>query len=116
MKKFVVSLTMMIALLGMFTQVQAQEKKTKSKADKVEKMTCWASIDCESCKTKVEKNIAFEKGVKELDVDLKKKLITISYRSDKTNPQKLEKAIQDLGYKTEIVTQEEKKETKTEKK
>jgi len=75
-------------------------------------MVFWTSVDCEACVTKVEKNIAFEKGVTDLAVDLDKKLVTIKYMPDKTTPEKLEKALQGLGYKTEIVKQTEKTEKK----
>lgn len=112
MKKVVMTSLMLILVASFGIQAQEQEKKSDKKDKKVEQMTCWASLDCESCKAKVEKNIAFEKGVKELKVDLESKLVTISYRTDKTSPEKLEKAIQDLGYKTEIIPakkQEEKK-------
>lgn len=82
-------------------QVSAQDKKTKSA--KTETMKCWVSMDCASCKAKIEKNIPFEKGVSDLQVDLPTKMVTISYKPAKTSPEKLEKALQDLGYKTEII-------------
>jgi len=79
--------------------LQAQDKKKQE--TKIDTLKTWASMACENCKAKIEKNIAFEKGVKDLKVDLPTKTVTIAYRKDKTNPDKLEKAIQDLGYKTE---------------
>jgi hypothetical protein len=39
--------------------------------------------------------------------------VTIDYRTDKTNPQKLEKAIEKLGYTAEIIEEEKEKEQKT---
>ncbi len=62
----------------------AQEKKQKvKKSDKTETLTCWASMDCEACKSKIEKNIAFEKGVKDLKVDLDIKRV---YRKGHSGP------------------------------
>jgi len=82
-------------------QVSAQDKKQKS--TKTETLKCWASMTCEKCQAKVEKNIPFEKGVTALSVDLPTKMVTVTYRPDKTSPEKLEKAIQKLGFKTEII-------------
>lgn len=97
--------------------VHAQETVQQKKKDKkTEQLVCWVSMDCENCKSKIEKNIAYEKGVKDMKVDLDTKLVTITYRSDKTTPEKLEKAIQDLGFKTEVIPAkkegEEKKQSK----
>jgi copper chaperone CopZ len=82
-------------------QLSGQDKKQK--AVKTETMKCWVSMDCEGCKAKIEKNIPFEKGVSDLAVDLPTKTVTITYKPEKTNQEKLEKAIQKLGYKTEII-------------
>ena len=79
-----------------------------NKKDKTDTVKYWVSMSCENCKAKVEKNIPFEKGVKGLEADLKTKTVTITYRTDKTNPAKLEKAIQELGFKTELVKEEKK--------
>ena len=86
----------------------AQEKSKK----KTETVKYWVSMSCENCKAKVEKNIAYEKGVKDMNVDLDTKTVTLTYKTGKTNPEKLEKALKDLGYKTEKLAAEEKKEEK----
>ena len=85
------------------------QEKTKKKNDKVK---YWVSMSCENCKAKVEKNIAFEKGVKDMVVDLDTKTVTLTYNTKKTNPEKLEKAIKDLGFKTEKIEAKDKIEEK----
>lgn len=112
MKKTIALIALFLAVGTLIMSIQAQEKKETKKESKVETLTCWTSVDCEACKTKIEKNIAYEKGVKDLKVDLKTKLVTVTYRKDKTTPEKLEKAIQDLGYKTEVIKEEEKSDQK----
>jgi periplasmic mercuric ion binding protein len=82
-------------------QAIGQDKKVKGKT---ETMKCWTSMTCEKCVAKIEKNIPFEKGVTDLQVDLPTKMVTITYKPEKTSPEKLEKALKKLGYKTEIVT------------
>ena len=89
-------------LIGL-NDVNCQDKK--SKEPKTETMKCWASMSCEKCVAKIEKNIPFEKGVTDLKVDLPTKMVSITYKPEKTNPHKLERALQKLGYQTEIVTE-----------
>jgi copper chaperone CopZ len=118
MKKSVFVIIMALGLSVFGTSVNAQET-AGVKSDTVK---YWVSMTCENCVAKIEKNIAFEKGVKDLVVDLKTKTVTISYKNKKTNPDKLEKAIKDLGYTTERIeegkaggkTKAEGKETKGE--
>lgn len=57
-----------------------------------------ANLHCDKCKKKIESNIPFEKGVKDLKVDLQNKTITITFRSDKTDSEKLANAVKKLGY------------------
>ncbi|MFO7616755.1 MAG: heavy-metal-associated domain-containing protein [Bacteroidales bacterium] len=102
MKKILNILTAVILLFAFAAngEALAQEKKKK---DKTETMKVWVSMTCENCKAKVEKNIAFEKGVTGLEADLPTKTVTITYRADKTSPEKLDKALQKLGFKTELL-------------
>lgn len=98
------TLAVLFVLQAAFTgpvHVAGQDKKQK--AAKTETLKCWVSMDCENCKAKIEKNIPFEKGVSDLKVDLPTKTVTITYKPRKTNPEKLEKALQNLGLKTEIL-------------
>ncbi len=69
---------------------------------KVKEVTYSCTIDCHSCKNKIMKNIPFEKGVKKVDVNLEKKLVTVAFREDKNTSENLEKAIEKLGYEAEV--------------
>ena len=53
-------------------------------------------MECEHCKAKVEKNIAFEKGVTGLKCDLEQQTVEITYKTDKTTPEKLIKGFQKI--------------------
>ena len=70
---------------------------------KYEQVVFLVNIHCHNCEQKVKKNIAYEKGVKDLATDLDKQLVTIKYRTDKTDKAKLKKAIEKLGYTCEEV-------------
>ena len=62
-----------------------------------------AKIDCQNCKAKVEKNIAFVKGVKDVSADIKTKIVAISYDPKKVTEETLLKEVQKLGVGGELV-------------
>lgn len=93
----------MMALAAMFAVSSAVSAQTDGKKDsKTATVVIAAEIDCNHCKQKIEKNIAFEKGVKDLSVSLPDKTVTITYRTDKTSAEALCAAINKLGYKSVI--------------
>jgi copper chaperone CopZ len=65
------------------------------------------SIHCANCGKKVQENISFEKGVKDLKVDVPTKLVTVTFNPAKTDTVKLKKALNKLGYTAEIVEYKE---------
>ena len=96
---------MLIALVMVSLSANAQGKNEKT-------VVFYANLHCESCKAKVEKNIPFEKGVKDLKVDLEKKTITITFRKDKNTEENLRQAIEKLNIKVQnVVPASEKKQT-----
>lgn len=62
-----------------------------------------STIHCDKCGLKVQENIGFEKGVKDLKVDVPGKTITVVFNPSKTDTLKLKKAINKLGYEAEVV-------------
>jgi len=80
--------------LSIGINLNAQDKKKNNK----EEVTFDVAMTCENCKKRIEKNIAFEKGVTDMKVDLPEKTVTIQYNTEKTNPEKLMEAIEKLGY------------------
>lgn len=84
---------MMALVMGLSFTISADEAKNGK-----EKVTFLVSMSCENCQKRIEGNIAYEKGVTALDVNLSKKTVTIEYQTDKTTPAKLKEAIQKLGY------------------
>ena len=70
---------------------------------KTETVTFKTSIHCQKCVRKVTDNISFEKGVKDLKVNLEEKLVTITFDPSKTSAEALGKALKKLGYEAEMV-------------
>lgn len=56
------------------------------------------SAICEMCKYTIEKDMAFEKGVKSADLNLENKILTVVYAAKKTDAAKIRKRITLVGY------------------
>jgi len=65
-------------------------------ADK-QKVVLACDLHCQGCCDKIMKNIAFEKGVKDLVCDLKTKTVTVTYDAQKTDVPTLLKAFEKIG-------------------
>ena len=97
MKKFIAVLAAVSASAFLFTAQAA-----KPKAEVVE-VTYQTNMHCDKCAKKISENIAFEKGVKGLEVSLSNKTVKITYDAKKTNPEKLKEALRKLGFPGEVV-------------
>lgn len=75
------------------TEINIQE--IEKKVDTVEIKT---SAICNMCKERIEHDMAFEKGVKSVELDNDTKILTITYKTSKTNKEKLRKAVTMIGY------------------
>lgn len=64
------------------------------------------SMHCENCVKKIQENIAFEKGVKALEVSLDRHTVYIEFDPEKTDVETLASAIEKLGYEVREITPE----------
>ena len=81
------------------TELSAQIlKQAKKQKGEVKEVTFLVHLHCANCVKKVEENIAFEKGVKDLKVSLDDQTVYIKYDSAKTSEETLKAAITKLGY------------------
>ena len=93
-KVFVLSAMMMTALIGMAKDIKTLEVTTRPQ------------MHCASCENKIKGNLRFEKGVKEIQCDIPKQMVTITYDGEKTTPEKLIQSFSKFGYKaTEVKKQ-----------
>lgn len=86
MKRIIVFLMALLPFLGM----------SAAKADK-QTVVLQCDLHCQGCCDKVMKNIAFEKGVKDIVCDLKTKTVTVTYDANKTDLDTLLKAFERIG-------------------
>jgi len=68
------------------------------KAKKTEEFKVKTSAQCDMCKERLEKAMAYEKGVKKSNLNVEKAVLTIVYNPKKTTPKIIRKAISDVGY------------------
>ncbi len=80
------------------TSTLTQKQKTSRKKGEVKEVTFLVHLHCENCVKKVQENIAFEKGVKDLKVSLEDQTVAIKYDAAKTSEDTLKAAIEKLGY------------------
>lgn len=62
---------------------QAKEKKSKKKEYKTTLFI--TDLNCESCSVKIMNTIPYEKGVKDVKLDVPSKTVSVRYNSAKTN-------------------------------
>ncbi|MES2795503.1 MAG: heavy metal-associated domain-containing protein [Bacteroidota bacterium] len=56
------------------------------------------SAVCGMCKRKIEKNLAYEKGIEDVNLDIPSKILTVSYNPKKTNSATIKKIVNNTGY------------------
>jgi len=66
-------------------------------------------IHCQGCIDRIMKNIAFEKGVKDIVCDLKTKTVTVKYNADKTDVPTLLRAFEKIGKPATVIAPKEDK-------
>ena len=96
MKRTVLLMVSMIVASSLFIadQGSAQEKPKKN----YEEVQIQTSAVCGMCKERIEGNIAYEKGVKKVELNEETKVVTIGYDPRKTNPDNLRTEISKIGY------------------
>ena len=75
-----------------------------------QKVVLSCDLHCQGCCDKIMKNIAFEKGVKDLVCDLESKTVMVTYDADKTDVPALLKAFEKIGKPAQVKDEETQKE------
>lgn len=68
----------------------------QAKTDK-QTVVLYCELHCQGCCDKIMKNIAFEKGVKDLQFDMEEQAVTVTYDANKTDVPTLQKAFAKIG-------------------
>lgn len=59
-------------------------------------------VDCENCAKKIDNSIPYQKGVKEVKVDVSTQTVTVTYDTAKTNDEALLKAFKKVKVNAEV--------------
>ena len=62
------------------------------------------TVQCESCKDRIEKMFAREEGVQKATVDFKKKTTKVTFITERTNIENIKTAIANAGYDADDIT------------
>ena len=103
MKKLIIICLMAFIGFGV-AEVSAQKKNEALKTT-----VFVTDIDCEHCAKKITNTIPYEKGVKDVQVDVPSKTVTVTYDATKTGDENLVKAFAKVKIKAEVQKPTEKK-------
>ena len=93
------------ALLSFSPRAQAQTTPTaNAKTTGTATAQFKTSAVCDMCKARIEKSLAYEKGVQSAVLDVPSKVLTVTYKADKTTPAALRSAVQKTGYDADELT------------
>lgn len=90
-----------VVILAVFSFGANQAKAQDSK--KTATIEIKTSAQCGMCKERLEKAMAFEKGVISSDLNVDNQVFTIKYKTQKTTPEKIKHAISKVGYDADDV-------------
>jgi copper chaperone CopZ len=93
-----------LMFLAVFTFISfgyAQEKSIEKVVIKT------PTVQCDNCKDRIERFMSKEPGVTSVKVDIKKKITTITYLTDRNGVEQLKTAIANLGYDADDIEGEQ---------
>ena len=112
MKKIVILILAALAafvapsMVSMNSEASAQIIKKSKQKSEIKGVTFNVELHCAGCVKKVQENLAFEKGVKDLHVCMESQVIALKYDAAKTNEETLKNAIIKLGVPVKGVSQQ----------
>lgn len=92
MKNFSV-LLMMVLGISIFNTTDA-----RNTGDGIEEVQIQTNAICGECKERLEDAMYMLKGVKKAELDLKTKIMTVEFKTNKTSVDEIKQAIVDTGY------------------
>jgi len=93
-KSLILSTIMFFSIAGLSAQSKGGSRK--------QEVIFSVHMHCENCKNKIEKNIAFEKGVKALSVSLEEQTVVVVFDNRRTSVEALQTAFKNSGYEAKL--------------
>ncbi|MDP4151613.1 MAG: cation transporter [Bacteroidota bacterium] len=91
---------LLFALFGLAGVSMAQQKAQLTVVIKT------PTVQCQECKERIEKYLSHEEGILKVNEDFKKKTCTVTYLTDRTNPENIKTLIANAGYDADDITAE----------
>lgn len=98
MKKVISIIALVVALLAMLVGVAVAAPKQKAEK-KIATVVFTTDLDCHHCAQKVMNTIPYEKGIKDVQVDVPTKTVTVKYDEAKNSVELLTKAFESIKVK-----------------
>lgn len=98
--KFLFAVMAMILVLPLSMMAQDCGQKLKKNQEEIVIAT---NMECNGCKTEIEKELGFQKGVVEVEGDLATKNVRVVYKTKKNNAENLVACVQKAGYQAKLV-------------
>jgi mercuric ion binding protein len=92
MKKHIIPFLILVLVIS------SQAFATSDKEVKIK-----TSAICSMCKARIERNVGLSKGVKEVNLDVKSKVVTVKYNEKKTDEAAIRSVISKTGYDADQV-------------
>lgn len=98
----------LFAFVGMFTFLLISQNDAVAQGRNVEEVEFTVLGNCGMCKDRIESAAYSVRGVRSANWDQEKQLLTLTFRTDRTDQETVEKAIAKVGHDTEnFLTDEE---------
>jgi len=91
--------TLIIVTLIAFSSSNVNAQKVK----KEETIVIKTSSECNMCKERIEKEMAYTKGIISATLNVEKAELTAIYKPHKTSPEKIREVISNLGYDADTI-------------
>ncbi len=98
MKRTVLIFSLMLSVLFLSESFAINDGGKKE----LKEVTLSCDMNCMNCQNAVEKQLSFTKGVKSVEADHETDLITITYLSNKTNPELIIESLAKINYKASV--------------
>jgi periplasmic mercuric ion binding protein len=95
-KTTIIAIVTMMVMVATSAGLYAQTKKSETLKIKT-------SAVCDMCKSRLEQGLAYEKGIKDVSLDVDTKVLTVNYAVGKTTPDEIRKKVSMLGYDADNV-------------
>ncbi len=104
MKKnvLILVLVMLFGIGNIFAQDQKVAAAKKEADPKISEVILTTEMHCANCAEKVKKQLAYTKGVVDVQADYTKNAVYVKFRNDRTDNSKLIASLKEIGYEAKV--------------